>query len=122
LQPQETALVDKKRNFPILIYDFKAIIKTDEGKEKVVLIEVQKSKSPDPIIRFRKYLGSNYIKTQKDKKDDKDIEKALPIITIYFLGYKLKEYDTPAIIVNNCVYDATNKKTYCIIKMNLSSY
>ena len=51
LQPQETTIVDKKRNFPILRYDFKANIITDAGKEKVVLIEVQKSKSPDRRVK-----------------------------------------------------------------------
>ncbi len=106
MQPQEVVIQDKKRNFPILRYDFKAVIKTESEKHKVVLIEVQKSKYPDPIMRFRKYLASNYMKSQK--VDGK--EKALPIITIYFLGYNLPEYDTPAILVNNTVTDARSKK------------
>ncbi|MBN2892997.1 MAG: hypothetical protein JXL97_14105 [Bacteroidales bacterium] len=106
LRPQEVIITDKKRNFPILRYDFKAVIRTEEEGDQVVLIEVQKSKYPDPIIRFRKYLASNYMKTEKVE----DGAKALPIITIYFLGYNLPEYDTPAVIVNNCVIDATTKE------------
>jgi hypothetical protein len=110
LQPQEVVIHDKKRNFPILRYDFKAIIKTDENKQKVVLIEVQKSKSPDPIMRFRRYLASNYMKPQKYVANNENKEGPLPIITIYFLGYKLKEYDIPAILVNNTVLDASTKE------------
>ena len=105
IQPQEVVIQDKKRDFPILRYDFKAVIKTDEGKNKIVLIEVQKSKYPNPIMRFRRYLASNYMKSHQDG----DKEVALPIITIYFLGYNLPDYDTPAIIVNNTVIDATTK-------------
>jgi len=43
-------------------------------------------------------------------KNGEEVEQPLPIITIYFLGYNLPEYNTPAIIVNNCVIDATTKK------------
>ena len=111
LKPQEVSIIDKKRNFPILRYDFKAVIKSENEDERVVLIEVQKSKSPDPIMRFRRYLASNYMKEEIiTDKNGKETEKALPIITIYFLGYNLPEYNTPAIIVNNCVIDAVTKE------------
>jgi len=65
LQPQEVSIIDKKRNFPILRFDFKAIIRTEKEDEQVVLIEVQKSKSPNPIMRFRRYLASNYMKQER---------------------------------------------------------
>jgi len=111
LQPQEVSIIDKKRNFPILRFDFKAIIRTEKEDEQVVLIEVQKSKSPNPIMRFRRYLASNYMKQERIiDKNGEEVEQPLPIITIYFLGYNLPEYNTPAIIVNNCVIDATTKK------------
>lgn len=110
IRPQETISIDVKREFPLFRYDFKAIIETEEGKQKTVLIEVQKSKTTDPIIRFRKYLASAYMSLEKVGEQ----EKALPIITIYFLGYNLPEYTTPAIIVDNRVIDATTKKTLSV--------
>ena len=42
----------------LFLMDFSAIIKTKDGEEKKVLIELQKSQHYIDIIRFRKYLGS----------------------------------------------------------------
>jgi len=110
-KPQETKLIDKKRDIPLSRFDFKAIILTPNHKEQSVLIEIQKSKNPDPIMRFRRYLGKNYIKQETFiNQNGKEQTRPLPIITIYFLGYNLAEYDTPAIVVNNQVIDATTKR------------
>lgn len=111
VKPQETVSLEKKREMPILRFDFKAVIRSDTGEQYNVLIEIQKSKSPDPIIRFRRYLGKNYLRkeTYIDSKGTKH-ETALPIITIYFLGYNLPEYETPGILVNNTVTDAITKQ------------
>jgi hypothetical protein len=108
-KPQETKSIDKKRDIPLSRFDFKAIIQDDEGKQVNVLIELQKSNRPDPIVRFRRYLGKNYIR-KETFINPQGIEetRVLPIITIYLLGYKLAEYDTPAILVNNTVIDTVN--------------
>ncbi len=91
--------------------DFKAVVKTEDGKEQKILIEVQKSRYPDPIDRFRRYLGANYLRGEK-YVDEKGIEKfrSLPIISIYFLGYLMAEYQEPAIFVDNQVFNAVSKK------------
>lgn len=111
-KPQEVKVFNKLPvHIPLSRFDFKAIIKTADNEFRNVLIEIQKSKTPDPIIRFRRYLGKNYIRkesfvdTMGNEKED-----VLPIITIYFLGYSLPEYDSPAIVVNNRVIDAVTKK------------
>jgi hypothetical protein len=107
----EQALIEKRRDIPLSRFDFKAIIRTPETGEQNVLIEIQKSKNPDPVMRFRRYLGKNYIRTESFiDEQGREIKKPIPIITIYFLGFKLPEYDTPAILVNNCVIDATTKQ------------
>jgi len=108
-KPQETKTIDKKRDIPLSRFDFKAIIQNELGQEINVLIELQKSNKPDPIMRFRRYLGKNYIR-KETFINPKGVEetRVLPIITIYLLGYKLKEYDTPAILVNNVVTDTVN--------------
>lgn len=107
----EQALLEKRRQIPLSRFDFKAIIKTENEGERTVLIEIQKSKDPDPIMRFRRYLGKNYIRTETFINEKGEEEKRpLPIITIYFLGYNLPAYDTPGLWVDNTVYDAINKK------------
>jgi hypothetical protein len=110
-KPQETKTIDKKRDIPLSRFDFKAIIHNEQGEEINVLIELQKSNKPDPIMRFRRYLGKNYIR-RETFINPRGIEetRVLPIITIYLLGYKLAEYDTPAILVNNVVTDTVNNR------------
>lgn len=76
-------------HFSIFRVDFKAKIKTRDGKEKLILIELQKIKfSTDDIFRFRKYLGEQYV--SRNNIDEQG--KPLPIVTIYILGHFLEEY------------------------------
>ena len=44
----------------VLRMDFKARIKETDGKESLIIIELQKAKLPTDIMRFRKYLGQQY--------------------------------------------------------------
>ena len=110
-RPQEIKLLDKTRMIPLSRFDFKAIVRTPENTHKNILIEVQKSRNPDPIMRFRRYLGKNYIKEETYiNQNGEEVKGPLPIITIYFLGYPLAEYNNTALIVNNRVIDATTKE------------
>jgi hypothetical protein len=63
-------------------------------------------------MRFRRYLGSQY----RDKNNSYPVEykwageirkkrKAIPILTIYFLGYELEHTDVPIIKVERNYYD-----------------
>ncbi len=114
-KPQEIKLIDKKHNIPLSRFDFKAVIEDENGEINNILIEIQKSNKPDPILRFRRYLGKNYIRTETFiNEQGQEEDRALPIITIYILGYKLEEYDTPGLLVNNQVIDATTKKIYTV--------
>ena len=56
LGQQETVFPDKTRGSTLFRLDFKAIIKNEDGSTKKVLIELQKSKTPTDIQRFRNYL------------------------------------------------------------------
>jgi hypothetical protein len=69
----------KERPLTLFRMDFLAKIATPQGPRKV-LIEVQKARRPTDLNRFRNYLGQQYALPE---------EPPLPIITIYFLGYKL---------------------------------
>lgn len=70
--------------FTVYRLDFVAEIKTPDGSKKV-LIELQKAKLSADIQRFRKYSG---------EQSSKDI---LPIIAIYFIGYRFDE-NLPSVI------------------------
>ncbi len=114
LKPQEYSTgIETKKSFTVYRIDFKARIKDSEGKEQIVLIELQKAKLSTDVMRFRRYLGMQYahqnnsieikVKEKKVKKDEdretvKSKKQALPIITIYFLGYPLDNFSDRAII------------------------
>lgn len=98
--------------FTVYQLDFAARNKTEEG-EKLTLIEIQKAKFPTDIMRFRRYLGQQYV--QKDnfywaKVAGKRIKKALPIISIYFLGHHLEHIKgVPIIKVNRRYLDLSTQ-------------
>ena len=110
VKPQEFAGRSDKFEVIILRLDFKATIKTKEGKRKKVLIELQKGKNSADIMRFRKYLGDNYRKEDTSETNKKK-KTALPIITIYFLGFRLANVITSIMKVNREYIDLiTDKK------------
>nr|VFK73649.1 MAG: PD-(D/E)XK nuclease family transposase [Candidatus Kentron sp. UNK] len=98
LLPQETAVtLDKRENRSFTVYrlDFSARIKMSSGEERHVIIEIQKAKFALDIMRFRRYLGDQY--TKGFPVEGEKSPKPVPIISIYFLGYKL-EHATSSII------------------------
>ena len=87
--------------------DFIATIKTESGEYRKVLIEIQKAKNQIDLMRFRNYLAEQY------KKEDivNNQKVVLPITTIYILGFKLPEIDTPCLKVERNYKDLINKTT-----------
>jgi len=86
---------------PLAIFrlDFVATIKTASGEYKKVLVEIQKTRKNMDVYRFRNYLGENYRKLDEVVTDSGKKNVALPIVTIYFLGFTLA-VDAIAIKVN----------------------
>jgi hypothetical protein len=80
----------------VLRVDFIATIKTTDGEYRKILIEIQKARKPIDLMRFRKYLGDHYGK--EDIIDGKT--RALPITTIYVLGFQLPGIDAACLKVN----------------------
>ncbi len=94
--------LNKKKILTVYRLDFSAKIKTADGYKQVI-IELQKAKFPTDIMRFRRYLGEQFIKkenTQKIKIKNKLRKTGLPIISIYFLGHKLDFTKSGAIKIN----------------------
>ena len=103
VQANDSTYINEQFALQLLRYDFKAKVQTNEGV-KTILIEVQKSNRIDPILRFRKYLGQAYLSSEVVKNASGEEERiAHPIISIYFLGYKMPEYPYSAILVDNAV-------------------
>jgi len=93
----------------ITIYrlDFTAKIKTPDGYKQVI-IEIQKAKFPTDIMRFRKYLAQQYASEKNvsiASEPGVTYKKALPIISIYFLGHKLDHTEAPVIKVQRKYFD-----------------
>ncbi len=83
LKPQETATESPASSVHILRFDFKAVIKTQTGDLKKVLIELQKAKQGFDVMRFRRYLGDNYKKEDDVFTNKTEVEKRpLPIVTM----------------------------------------
>ncbi len=90
-------------------FDFKAIIQTADGPGEV-LIEIQKYRNPDPISRFRAYLGESYMRQEAFRTPDGQARvEDLPIIAVYILGYAPSDFRTPYLIVRNKAYDGVDE-------------
>lgn len=111
LKPQEHFSKSELFMLVVLRLDFKATIKTKDGQHKKVLIELQKGKHLQDIMRFRKYLAMNYRSEDLVRNVKGKLEEAvLPIITIYFLGFKLKKVPTAVLKVNRVYTDLIEQK------------
>jgi len=84
--------------------DYVATIRDEKGGEQKTLIEVQKATGAEDTLRFREYLAvAGYM--PKDKE-----EAPIPIVTIYFLGFTLKNITTPCLKVERQYVDMLEDK------------
>ena len=111
IKPQETATEITGSNINILRFDFKAVIKTNTGEIKKILIELQKAKQVLDVMRFRRYLADNYKKEDEVLTDKGELEKRpLPIVTIYFLGFPLDNIDRGVVKINRGYWDVITEE------------
>jgi hypothetical protein len=112
-KPQEhTREKDKEKakegipNLTVYRLDFSAKIKLSDGQHKVIIIEMQKAELPADIMRFRRYLGEQYIDSENNIANGEEIG-AMQIYAIYFLGKELGIYDTPVLSVSPEIKDVS---------------
>jgi hypothetical protein len=99
--PQEKVYTSETLGLSVLRFDYSAKVKTGTGAYKTILIEVQKSQDSVDLMRFRNYLAEQYKKEETIiERDGRERKDAIPIITIYMLGFSLKDLK------------------YCIVKAN----
>ena len=90
--------------------DFKATIRTKDGRIKIILIEIQKSRNGFGIDRFQTYLGLNYMNPNiiVDEKG-KSRDHRYPITVIYFLGFRLPSIKVPVLKVERRYINAISR-------------
>jgi hypothetical protein len=112
LSQQEIVVEDEERRFTLYRLDFKALIRDENGREEMTLIELQKSKLPTNLLRFRNYLGLAYAqKTRvKNPATQAETDAALPIISIYILGYNIEDIPVMATRVDRRITDLSRKE------------
>lgn len=84
--------------------DFSARIREHNGEEHLVMIELQKTWLATETLRFRQYLGTQYLNKENMREEDNGIY-GLPIISIYILGHKLGELHEPIVYVRRRYLD-----------------
>ena len=122
-EPTEDQKIQPKVNVSVFRLDFIAIIKLENGEQQKVLIEIQKAGREVDLMRFRNYLGKQY--AVQETVDGKKV--ALPIKTIYILGFKLPTIESPCLHIERQYRDLlTNeiidKKSRFIESLTHDSY
>ncbi|MCP4110992.1 MAG: hypothetical protein GY749_36625 [Desulfobacteraceae bacterium] len=111
--PQESTLFIEQLSLTVYRLDFSAKIRQPDGTLKLIIIEIQKAKLATDIMRFRRYLGEQYSKKTNIYQvttGNKTIRKGMPVVSIYFLGYRLDNITAPVIKVARHYYDVTTGK------------
>ncbi len=93
--------------------DFAATVReldADDGevKDRVVLIELQKTWLDTEALRFRQYLGAQY-SNKMNIREDSPKGFAYPMVAVYLLGHKVGDIKEPVVYVNHDVYDYNGK-------------
>ncbi|MCK6695280.1 MAG: hypothetical protein L6Q97_24660, partial [Thermoanaerobaculia bacterium] len=93
----------------VLRMDFSARILDEHGNQELIILELQKAKLATDIMRFRRYLGEQYGNKEnvvREPAAEYPYRKALPILSIYFLGHTLDHVKAPVVRVNRRYIDA----------------
>ena len=95
---------DNHDSLSVFRIDFGATIRDAEGKDSLLLIELQKTWLETETLRFRQYLGVHYSNPKNIRRDG----NALPMVAVYLLGHKVGDIEEPVIYVNKqiCSYDS----------------
>ena len=105
---EKVKIVDNGVSLTVYRLDFSAKIKIPSGY-KLIHIEMQKASVPTDIVRFKRYLGEQYIDPSNTIKTPDGI-KGLQIYCLYFLGKELGIYDAPVLEINPTVKDVATSK------------
>ncbi len=85
--------------------DFAAKVREQDGKERLILIELQKTWLETETLRFRQYLGAQYLTAENITKEGENEGYAAPMVAIYLLGHRVGKVDKPVVYVRHNAYD-----------------
>lgn len=85
--------------------DFAARVKEADGKEHLILIELQKTWLETETLRFRQYLGAQYANPENMVGEERRKTKALPMVAVYLLGHRVGDIEEPVLYVNHKSYN-----------------
>ncbi len=93
-----------KNDVTMFRIDFAATVRDEEGKEKHILIELQKTWVETETLRFRQYLGAQYNKKENIAGKGSG-QHALPMVAVYLLGHRVGDIEEPVVYVSHKPYD-----------------
>ena len=95
---------DNRDSLSVFRIDFGATIREADGKEHLILIELQKTWLDTETLRFRQYLGVHY---QNPKNIDmtRPDRPAIPMVAVYLLGHTVGDIDDPVVYVRNQAFN-----------------
>ena len=102
MRPHEYSNIGRD-SLSVFRIDFGATIRDADGKESLILIEVQKTWLETETLRFRQYLGVQY----SSRGNVNALGYALPMVAVYLLGHRVGDIKEPVLYVNHqsCDYD-----------------
>ena len=89
--------------------DFAAKVKEEDGSEKLILIELQKTWLETETLRFRQYLALQYNNKENMTKES-DNKYALPTVAVYLLGHRVGDINEPVVYAQHHIYDYEGKE------------
>ena len=94
---------DNRDSLSVFRIDFGATIREADGKEHLILIELQKTWLETETLRFRQYLSVHY----SNPKNMQDDGHALPMVAVYLLGHRVGDIEEPVLYVSHqsCDYN-----------------
>ena len=84
--------------------DFGATVRDENGEEKLMLVELQKTWVETETLRFRQYLAEQYNDKENMMRGNRN-EFAIPMVTVYLLGHLVGDIEEPVLYVRQEAYD-----------------
>jgi len=87
--------------------DFTAIIEKPDGKEELIMIEIQKANRASDIFRFKRYISANFQRKQEKEiinprtQAVEKIHKPIRLIPIFILNFRIENEINDLIIKTN---------------------
>ena len=107
VQMRQTEYTNSNRSkISMFRLDFAAKIREKDGTDHTILIELQKTWRKTETLRFRQYLGTQYLDKENVPATKENPKRfALPMVSIYILGHKLGDLQEPVIYVRRRYLD-----------------